>query len=123
MTKAPVYYLSRPEIITLLKKISDTDYLRSVEFRLDQAGKGRKCPPEGIKEANYPSGFEKYAPLFTKHRSITAASIQQLRSALTPLVTKKRSPSTPTHICLEVQTKPNGDVAITAWNPFAGPKK
>ncbi len=133
-TESQIYYLKQAEAQQLLHQLSQpkkenaASYLISAKFRLEQPGKNQKCPAEGIKDeaiTKYTSEFspQKYAPFFKKHGSITAASIKQLREALTPLSPKTRSPSTPPHICIEVKTKPDGKVEISAWDPFSGPPK
>lgn len=138
MTKPPavkseshVYLLSPVEVEVLLAatdpKNPESAYaLGSKEFRVDQSGKNQKCPADGIEDGKiirYTSAFQKYAPLFIKHGSITATTMGQLRDALVPYAPKKHSPSTPPHVCVEVKTESNGSVKISAWNPFAGPKK
>lgn len=131
--ESQIYYLDPFEIQDLLQSISNPehagsaeDYLTSTKFRVDQPGKNQKCPADGIKGERITRDIslpKKYAPLFKRHGSITAATfLGQLRDALIPH-TPKKSPSTPPHVCVEVKTEPNGKVKISAWNPFAGPKK
>ncbi len=138
VSNSQVYILDPMEINLLLRRIDPAnpenagvsdesrerkvkDYLTRYQFPLDQPGKNSKCPAVKIPSGTITrstSAFEKYAPLFSTPTSITARTLETLLLVLKPYADKKTGPATSPHTCLEIATTPQGNVNITAWNPF-----